>query len=215
MSRESAELAHDLGMPLQVIYSCAELIRMELADDTLPAAQYAGMLMDGVDQMKHLLFDAMNRDKGATRLQNIDLVRQLKAIGREYQPCARMLGVRLRCGGNVAALKMALDANRLARVVMNLLSNALRFTPRGGTVSLSWRAMGDFVEVSVRDSGPGVAPEMLPRIFLRGETDGGHGYGLPIARECARQMGGSLTCRARPGKGSTFVLRLPVRGMEG
>ena len=214
MSRESAELAHELGMPLQVIYSCAELIRMELADDTLPAAQYAGMLMDGVDQVKHLLFDAMNREKAGVRLQNTDLVRQLKAICREYQPCAHMLGVQLRCGGNAAALNLALDVDRLARVVMNLLSNALRFTPRGGAVSLSWRALGDFVEIAVRDSGPGIAPERLPRLFLRGETDGGHGYGLPIARECARQMGGLLTCRSRPGQGSTFVLRLPVRGLE-
>lgn len=213
MTRESAELAHDLGMPLQVIYSCAQLIRMELGDDAQPAGRYAGLLMDSVDQVKRMLFDAMNRDRAAVRLRIADLVPCLRAICRDYQPCARMLGVRLRCGGNVAALSMAIDQDRLARIVMNLLSNALRFTPRGGAVSLRWRAMGDFVEISVKDGGPGIAPEALPRIFLRGETDGGNGYGLPIARECARQLGGSLTAHSRPGAGSTFVLRLPVRGI--
>ena len=106
---------------------------------------------------------------------------------------------------------MALDEDMLSRVLLNLISNALRFTPRGGQVRVSWQAMGDFAEICVADDGAGIAPERLPYVFLRGESDGGHGYGLPIALRLARAMGGDLTVRSQRGQGSAFTLRLPVR----
>ena len=71
-------------------------------------------------------------------------------------------------------------------------------------------ARGDAVELTVSDTGAGIPAEKQPWVFLRGETDGGHGYGLPIARELARRMGGELTLRSRPGLGSAFTLRLPL-----
>ena len=107
---------------------------------------------------------------------------------------------------------MALDEDMLCRILLNLISNALRFTPAGGRIRVGWRAMGDSVEVSVADGGPGIPPERLPYLFLAGETDGGHGYGLPSAMEGARLLGGDLSATSAPGQGSTFTLRLPVRG---
>ena len=77
-------------------------------------------------------------------------------------------------------------------------------------MKVTWTAMGDCAEIAVTDTGTGIPPERLPFIFLRGETDGGHGYGLPIAQRLARAMGGELTLRSVPGKGATFTLRLPV-----
>ena len=96
----------------------------------------------------------------------------------------------------------------------NLLSNALKFTPRGGGVRLSVRALGDAVETEVADTGCGISPERLENIFQLHETDFGYGCGLTIARDFAAQMGGSLTARSRPGEGSAFTLRLPVRSVE-
>ena len=119
--------------------------------------------------------------------------------------------MRLDWRGNVAALRMALDEDMLSRVLLNLISNALRFTPRGGEVRVSWRAMGDFVEICVSDDGAGIAPERLPYVFLRGESDGGHGSGLPIALRLARARGGDLTAQSQSDRGSAFTLRLPVR----
>ena len=91
-----------------------------------------------------------------------------------------------------------------------MLSNALRFTPRGGEVRVEVAALGDAAEVRVIDSGAGIPPSRQGRVFLWGETEGGHSYGLPIARRLARAMGGELTLRSVPGKGATFTLRLPV-----
>ena len=101
----------------------------------------------------------------------------------------------------------------LARILLNLISNALRFTPRGGEVTVVWRAMGDYVEICVADDGAGIAPERLPYVFLRGESDGGYGHGLPIAQRLARIMGGDLTASSQSGKGSAFTLRLPVEAV--
>ena len=76
---------------------------------------------------------------------------------------------------------------------------------------MEWRATGDFAEVTVSDTGAGIPADRLPYVFLRGETDGGNGYGLAIARRLARELDGELTARSAPGLGSTFTLRLPVR----
>ena len=78
-------------------------------------------------------------------------------------------------------------------------------------IRVTLTALGDAVELTVADTGAGIPPERQPYVFLRGESDGGHGYGLPIARDLARRMGGELTLRSRPGMGSAFTLRLPIR----
>ena len=210
------ELVHDLRMPLQLIYSSAQLIRLSLDDPTLDAAKYVDMLLDSVCGLQRLLDGALEgcgrawRPEG-TRRTRVDLPGFVRGLCLRCGPWADERGVKLSSGGNAAALSMLLDEDLLSRVLLNLIANALRFTPSGGHIRVEWRAMGDFAEISVIDDGAGIPPERLPMIFLRGETDGGHGLGLPIARDCARAMGGELTACSRPGAGSAFTLRLPVR----
>ena len=142
------------------------------------------------------------------------MVACVRGLCRDCLPYADERGVALRYAGNVGALTLALDEDMLARILLNLISNALRFTPAGGGIRVSLTALGDAVEIVVADTGAGIAPERQPWVFLRGETDGGHGHGLPIARALARQLGGDLTLRSAPGRGSAFTLRLPVRAAE-
>ena len=216
MLSSDVELAHDLRMPLQLICSSAQMIALSLEDGSADARAYVDMLLESAEQLRRMLDGAMDASDGVARMEqprlvNGDLVACVRGLCLRCRPYARQRGVSLRCSGNVAALAMALDEDMLSRILLNLISNALRFTPEGGSVRVSWRAMGDFAEVSVADSGAGIPPERLPYVFLRGETDGGHGYGLPIARELARRLGGELSARSVPGRGSTFTLRLPVR----
>lgn len=216
MLMTGVELAHDLRMPLQLIYSSAQMLKLSRDDPTLDAALYADMLMDSVEHMRRMLDIALESCGRACRqeqprLVNADLPERVRQLCRSCRPYAEQGGVTLNCDGNVAALRMALDEDMLSRILLNLISNALRFTPRGGSVRVAWRAMGDFAEVCVSDTGPGIPAQRLPYVFLRGETEGGHGYGLPIALRLARAMGGDLTARSDPGKGSAFTLRLPVR----
>lgn len=216
MLMTGVELAHDLRMPLQLIYSSAQMLKLAREDPTLDAGAYADLLMQSVEHMRRMLDVALESSNQACRreqprLADADLVACVKQLCLRCRPYAEQGGVSLSCRGNVAALNMALDEDMLSRVLLNLISNALRFTPRGGRVRVLWRAMGDFVEVSVADNGAGIAPERMPYVFLSGETEGGNGYGLPIAQRLARAMGGELSARSVPGKGSAFTLRLPVR----
>lgn len=209
------ELAHDLRMPMQLIQSSAQMLRLSLTDPALDGQAYADMLMASVRQAQRLLEAAMDdRAAAASRLRNADLVAVVRGLCRSCRACADERGVALRFSANVAALALALDEDMLSRVLLNLIANALRFTPRGGAIRVTLTARGDTADIAVTDTGAGIPAERQPWVFLRGETDGGHGFGLPVARDLARRMGGELTLRSAPGEGSAFTLRLPVRAVE-
>jgi signal transduction histidine kinase len=108
------------------------------------------------------------------------------------------------------------DGRRLRQVVFNLLANAVRFTPEGGTVTATASREDGEVRIAVRDTGPGIAPEDQERIFETfrqvGDRAGteGSGLGLPLSRALIELHGGRLWVESRPGDGSTFVLALPA-----
>jgi signal transduction histidine kinase len=110
------------------------------------------------------------------------------------------------------------DVRRVEQILVNLVSNAIKFTPAGGRVDVSAGMRGEAVELVVRDTGIGIAADQLERIFdpfVQAEqgytrTYGGVGLGLAISRELARLMGGDISVQSTPGKGSTFTVRLPA-----
>jgi signal transduction histidine kinase len=111
------------------------------------------------------------------------------------------------------------DGDRLAQVFTNLVDNALKFTPAGGQVILSARQDGTEMEIEVRDTGSGIAPEALGRVFdrfyqadasrARRERQGA-GLGLAIAREIVAAHGGKISVRSHLGQGTAFTVRLPL-----
>lgn len=215
MSSISLELAHDLRMPMQLILSSAQMLKLALSDPTLDGAAYADMLMASVRQAQRLLEAALERGPASPpHFRNVDLAACAKGLVESCRPYADERGVALRFEANAASLAMALDEDMLSRILLNLIANALRFTPRGGEIRVTLMALGDAAELTVADDGPGIPPARQPWVFLRGETDGGHGHGLPIARALARQLSGELSLRSVPGEGSAFTLRLPVRAAE-
>lgn len=103
------------------------------------------------------------------------------------------------------------DADRLGQVLRNLLDNARRHTPPGGCVRLSARADGGAVELCVTDTGSGIAPDDLPRVFERGtRSSDGSGLGLPIVRSLVGAHGGTVRAESLPGEGARFTIRWPV-----
>lgn len=111
-----------------------------------------------------------------------------------------------------------LDPGRVEQILGNLLANALRYTPEGGQISLRLETQGSNALLHVHDSGPGIPPEALPRLFerfyradkSRSRQEGGSGLGLPIARQLAKAHGGDLTARNHPRGGAEFTLSLPL-----
>jgi signal transduction histidine kinase len=107
------------------------------------------------------------------------------------------------------------DPARIREVVSNLLTNALRHTPSGGSVDLAAQVAAEDVEVTVRDTGSGMTPEDLGRIFdrfYRSPDSEGSGLGLPIARDLVEAHGGTLTATSEPGRGTTLRFTLPSPG---
>lgn len=203
------ELIHDLRMPVQLIQASAQMLG--LVANGGEAREYLEMLLEGVGQLNRLLDGALEAGVRC-RPCRVEIVDRMRTLCLRCRDCAEQRGIGLRFTANVAALELVTDPDRLERSVLNLIMNALRFSPPGGAVDVNCAALGDYLEISVSDAGPGIAPERAPYIFLRGETDGGSGYGLPSAMDCARALGGSLSVRSAPGCGSTFTLRLPVHG---
>jgi len=113
---------------------------------------------------------------------------------------------------------MEVDVQRVSQVLFNLLSNALRYTPTGGTITVRAERVGDQVRVAVADTGEGIPPEDLPYVFerfyradkSRARASGGSGLGLAIAKQIVEAHGGRIWVESWVGVGSTFVFTLPV-----
>jgi two-component system, OmpR family, phosphate regulon sensor histidine kinase PhoR len=108
------------------------------------------------------------------------------------------------------------DVERIQQVATNLLHNAIKFTPTGGQITLAAQTQGDQVVVTVHDTGVGIPPALLPRIFERffkadrARSGGGTGLGLAIAKHIVQAHGGRIWVESVPGQGSTFFFSLPI-----
>jgi CheY-like chemotaxis protein/anti-sigma regulatory factor (Ser/Thr protein kinase) len=149
-----------------------------------------------------------------------DLVEFSRATTLAFAPLAESAGIHLRFEADVAALPCDFDPDQLEKVLLNLLSNAVKFTERGGTVQVKVARCADSAEIVVRDTGIGIAPDELPRIFERFyQADSsstrryaGTGIGLALAKELVELHGGDLGAESTPGSGSVFTVRLPRAG---
>jgi signal transduction histidine kinase len=152
-----------------------------------------------------------------TREDLVDLVRRKIA---QFEAAATEHGLELKLDPGGPVPKLEIDRVRMEQVVVNLLANAIRHTPRGGriTVSIVPAEPGGAV-ISVADTGGGIAPEHLPHIFerfyrvsdSRARSEGGTGLGLAIVKHLVQAHGGRVRAESAPGKGSTFFVQLPAK----
>lgn len=219
--RFTADAAHELRTPLTALKG-----RIEVAlSRPRPAEEHAATLRalaDDVDRLARLSNDLLllaRLDDGELRPEHglVRLADLLESVVESVRDLAEVRGLTLHCAPS-PALTVAGDLSQLSRLFLNLLDNALKFTPADGVISVSLAADGAWAVVTVSDTGPGIAPEHLPllgRRFYRGEGDrargaGGSGLGLAIAGEIARAHGGALTLTSSLGQGTTATVRLPV-----
>ena len=218
-----ATMSHELRTPLNAIGGYAELMEMGIRGPVTPA-QREDLHRIQVSQ-RHLLGlinEVLNYAKVETGTVRYDLasvrVRDVLAAAEALvAPQTSAKGLRLTIGTCPPDLAVRADAEKLRQILVNLLSNALKFTERGGRIALECVASASRVEITVRDSGIGIPTEQLERIFepfvqVRADltrTAEGTGLGLAISRDLARGMGGELVVSSAMGQGSTFTLSLP------
>jgi signal transduction histidine kinase len=218
-----ANVSHELKTPLTSIQGFAQAIIDGTVDSTQDVLQAAEIIHGEAGRMYSMvqdLLDLARLDSGAQilRYEPVDIANLLKEMLEKFQPAARQAQIHLSAEiGNLP--KLAGDQDRLSQVFSNLLDNALKYSPPGGDVSLRAKQEEGRIDISVADSGPGIPPEEADRIFERfyqvdkarpGGRRRGVGLGLAIAREIVEAHQGKISIENQPGKGSVFVVKLPL-----
>ncbi len=222
-SRLLADITHELSTPLTSIRGYVETM-LDPAVPTTPEER-ARYLRDVRDEAMRLdlliqdLFDLVRLEAGASALQleRLDWAALCRHTGRRFEPRFREAGLALRWAHEPAEAWVQADGRRLEQVVENLLVNALRYVPAGGTVTLSLeRATGNRSRLTVADDGPGIAPEDLPHVFERFyradavRSSSGSGLGLAIVREIVLRHGGEARAARVEPRGAAFSVELPA-----
>ncbi|MEU4562209.1 HAMP domain-containing sensor histidine kinase [Actinoplanes sp. NPDC023936] len=214
-----SDIAHELRSPLTNIRSWLEAAQDGLA----PAdARLLSLLLDEAAQLQHVIDDLRDlaaADAGRLRIHPepvwlTDIIRQVTEV---HRGAAEAGGVVLHSAG-ISDIELFADPVRLRQLLGNLVGNAVRYTPPGGSVTLEAGLSGNHLLVTVTDTGIGIAAEDLPRIFerfwradaSRTRGTGGSGLGLAIARQLAQAHHGEITVASRPGTGSRFTVHLPT-----
>lgn len=212
-----AHLIHDVKNPLAALQSYAELVRMGNVALDQETAGYLDALSEraGMVEARLDLLQGFSRgERGLLPLQPICLNGFLWQFYEDNRPDTELSGQTFVLELPETVLTVAGDEERLRSALENLCYNALSFTPEDGTVALSLRRERGWVVIDVTDTGAGIDPADLPRVFDRGFThlpDGsGQGMGLFIVRNAALEHGGAAEVRSRVGGGSVFTLRLPL-----
>ena len=216
----TADIAHELRTPLSLILGHAEA----LSDGVLPASpETFEIIHDEAQRLARLVDDL--RTLSLSDAGELPMAREktspapmLERVLAAYRPQARERGVSLELQAQPYLPDLSVDSDRMAQVLGNLLSNAIQYTPDDGRIVAAAEARSDSVRLTIRDSGPGIAPEDLPHIFdrfYRGDKSrrrdqGGSGLGLAIARSIVEAHDGRIWAESAPGEGATLVVSLPV-----
>jgi two-component system, OmpR family, manganese sensing sensor histidine kinase len=216
----TADASHELRSPLAAITTTAEAALRDAYRDPEHDRMRFENIADGARQMSRLTGDLLllaGADRSLEReLFVVDLVATVAAAIERNRSRFDAAGITLGLTAEEPATAYG-NPDQIARIVTNLLENAFRYTPSGGSVTVEIRKEPAQTLIAVSDTGIGIPSEHLERIFDRFwradpvRSPGGSGLGLAIARALARRHGGDVTVTSRYGVGSTFVVAFPVR----
>jgi signal transduction histidine kinase len=217
-----ADISHELATPLTSIRGYTET----LLDPAVPttAEEREGYLRDVLDEARRMnlliqdLFELtrLEAEAGGLERESLDWTALCRNTMERFEPRFRQAGLGLRWQGAVEPSWLSADGRRLEQVLENLLANALRYVPRGGTVTLSLESLAVGYQLAVRDDGPGIPEADLPHVFDRffraasARGAPGSGLGLAIVKEIVERHGGTVRATTRQGSGTVFHVFLPA-----
>jgi signal transduction histidine kinase len=226
LHRFTADASHELKTPLMVLRAGVEraLVHPGVPSEILQSLDETLAQINEMTELVESLLTLARADEGRAPLAVEES--DLRALLGDVVETAGMLGE----GSGVSVtstmperpVRMAVDPHRIREMLLNLVTNAIKYTPKGGTIDLSLADQDGAVSITVRDTGIGIAPGDLPHIFERfwradparsrtGQRPG-TGLGLAITKWIAEAHGGGITVQSRPGRGTIFTVRLPRAG---
>ena len=221
-----ATISHELRNPLNAILGWAHMMRLGklTAANTERAVETIYRNAKSQSQLVADLLDVSRIISGKLRLdvRMVDLISIVTAAIDSIRPAADAKSIRLQAMLDPAAGPISGDADRLQQIVWNLLTNAVKFTPKGGRIQVKVQRIDSHVEIVVRDSGIGISKEFLPHVFDRfrqadasiTRIHGGLGLGLSIVHQLVDLHGGSVRVNSEgEGQGATFTITLPFVGV--
>lgn len=217
-----ADVSHELRTPIAALRTFNELLSEGADDDPETRAEFlesSRQQLERLDWLAQNLLDLSKLDSGLVLLdlRPDDLRSAVESAIEQAEPAARRRGVALTVSLPPRPVRIRHDPQRIGQVVTNLVGNALKFTARGGAVSVELRSTGEGARIEIRDTGVGIDASELPRIFDRfyrgsraNEARGsGSGLGLAIVKSIVDLHAGRITVESRLGVGTTFVVTLP------
>jgi two-component system sensor histidine kinase BaeS len=217
-----ADVSHELRTPITSLRMFVELLQGPAGDDPVTRAEFlessAGQL-GRLDWLAQNLLELSKLDSGLVLLdlRPDDLRASIESATEQVLPAAERRGVSLVCRLPESPVRTLHDPQRIGQVVTNLVGNAVKFTPRGGAVTVELEARRDGAAIVVRDTGEGIPADELPHIFERfyrgaratEARSAGSGLGLAIVKSIVDMHGGRIGVESRLGTGSTFTVFLP------
>ena len=217
-----ANVSHEIKTPITAIKGFVETLT-DSAMETGDARRFLGIIQKHTHRLEAIIDDLLSLSRIERESEDTEIIREKSNIGEvlesAVQLCrvktgARGVQVKVDCPQN---LTVAANAHLLEQALVNLLDNAIRYSPAGEEILLKARSDGEVLEISVSDNGCGIAPEHIPRLFERfyrvdkgrSRSNGGTGLGLAIVKHIVQVHRGEITVCSDPGKGSTFTIRLP------
>ncbi len=218
-----AMLAHELRNPLAAVSNAVQLLHHPEAESLMDWCK--GVIDRQVNQLTRLVDDLLDvsritQGKIQLRLQQVNLVTLLRSASSSVRPLIADRNHDFHVAIGPERISIEADPTRLEQVVVNLLTNAAKYTESGGCIELNAALEAGHAIIRVRDNGIGIAPELLPHVFdlfTQGDrslarSEGGLGIGLTMVRKLVELHGGTVEADSEgPGRGSTFTVRLPAR----
>jgi signal transduction histidine kinase len=219
LGRLSLKVAHEVRNPIAAIDLNADLAGdilrergdMEEATDLIDAIRDQVNTLDALTE-EYLAFARFPRPS----FEEDSINEMVDSLVEFVRPLATRQGITLKAETDPAVPPMAIDRTLLRQAILNLVKNGLEVLSQGNTLTVTTRRVDDSVEISVTDTGPGIAPEVAPRLFEQFFTTKpqGTGLGLYISRQIVEEHGGRLRWTSTPGTGTTFTASLPIKRTE-
>jgi heavy metal sensor kinase len=223
LRRFTADASHELKTPLTVVRAGVEraITRPDVPQETLAALEETLQEVNRMTELLDSLLTLARADEGRAELHRepVDLRAIVNDAGETGELLADHAGVAIEIRTPAEPIVLAVDRSRVRQLVLNLIENAVKYTPRGGNVSVHLDGTDGKVLLTVADSGIGIAPGDLPHIFdrfwradsarTRTGARPGAGLGLAISKWIAEAHGGAIEVQSRPGRGTTFTVTFP------